>query len=127
MKKALRLLWILAGWFLWSQSALLGQAPPGSPPADQELARELEQALSLYPNPSDGEFTVSLNHAGDRTPELQVYDLTGKRILDLGDQINREEGRLEARVDMRDQASGIYFLRLRWGDVTVTRKILIRR
>ncbi|EJF07982.1 IPT/TIG domain-containing protein, partial [Pontibacter sp. BAB1700] len=38
------------------------------------------EAITVYPNPSNGEFTVSLRHADFDVQLLQVHDALGKRL-----------------------------------------------
>lgn len=73
------------------------------------------QALSVYPNPSEGIFTISENQAA---AEVAVYDLTGKQLRKFNFAANEW-------YDIRDLQRGAYIVRLldRSGETMITRLI----
>jgi hypothetical protein len=86
-------------------------------------------ALAAVPNPAAGEVVISfdLEAGGDR--ELSIYDIAGRlvRRLEGGD---APRGRHRTIWDVRDEAgsrvaAGIYLLRLRGGERTLTRKVVV--
>jgi len=90
--------------------------------------------LTLYqnhPNPFNPVTTISyyLPHAGPVV--LEVFDVTGKRVVCLVDG-EKERGRYEVEWRGRDArgnmiASGIYFYRLRAGKEAISRKMVLMR
>lgn len=70
------------------------------------LADEDSILFQTYPNPTTGEMTVALNHP---VPELsiQLMDLSGNHILDRSFNVAHQ-----LSIDLSDQPSGVYLLRL---------------
>ncbi len=75
-------------------------------PLREELSEKWE--ISLKPNPSDGLFILHSNVplAGQ---DLHIYDINGRTILR-----DKLEGS-STKIDLRQQASGIYIFRVRNG------------
>ncbi len=72
-----------------------------------------EKGLLIFPNPSDGLIYIKSNEAPDA---LDVYDVMGRQI-DLIYQNNT--------IDLSQQASGIYLIRITYEEGSVTRRILV--
>lgn len=96
------------GGNVWTQSSIPGSVmirPMFSTSMDAELGVQLIEKekikFSVYPNPSEGEFTLTSSVLGIN-PVYQVFDLQGKLILN-------GEGE---RVDLSTFKSGIYLLRI---------------
>ncbi len=60
--------------------------------------------LSVYPNPSNGEFTVELNNGLYKT--IQVTDLTGRVVL------TNASSKDKVNVNMANLANGIYYVKI---------------
>jgi hypothetical protein len=81
-----------------------------------------ESGISIYPNPSNGSFTVSFKEYFGRT-EVQVVNLLNEIIF----QGMTETGQGSAvNIDLGNTAEGIYFVRLKNEEKEVVRKIVIR-
>ena len=79
------------------------------------------EELLIYPNPNDGFFTIRFKEEPDALVDVFVYDLTGN--LMFKDQIIGEETLYEQEVDISNRPKGIYFLLLKQGSSSQTRKI----
>ncbi|UCD18087.1 MAG: S8 family peptidase, partial [Candidatus Zixiibacteriota bacterium] len=82
-----------------------------------------------YPNPFNMITTVSFSLAARSEVSLSVFNLLGKRVIDLVDR-QLAAGVYQVRWDGRDGrgdpvASGIYFCRLRYGSESRTRKMIL--
>lgn len=77
------------------------------------------EAQTIYPNPSDGEFTVSFA-AEDVEYNIVVTDFTGK-VVYTATGFGREH-----IVKMKDIVSGVYFVRVNIGDKSYTEKVIIK-
>ncbi len=75
------------------------------------------QALTIYPNPSTGVFTVNYN--GITTAPAALYSITGAVMmkLELNEGLNK--------VDVSALPQGIYLLKTDTGGLTITRKITV--
>jgi hypothetical protein len=96
--------------------------------------------MDLYPNPFNpttkigfGVSPARLSESaeaggglGSREVRLAVYDLLGREVAILFDG-RKEAGWHEVTFDGSDLGSGVYFCRLRSGDHTISRKMLLLR
>jgi hypothetical protein len=77
----------------------------------------------LYPNPADKFFTLVLKSAEKSSGTLRIHDISGREVavrevgLQAGDNIlNQSTSHLQ---------SGIYFVELKAGDLTISKKLII--
>lgn len=79
----------------------------------------LSEVISVYPNPTNGKFTLS-NTSDKNIQQLMMYDLSGGAILDLnGSDLSNTE------IDVSGNPAGIYFLRLFVDGQVLTSKVII--
>ena len=76
--------------------------------------------ISVYPNPSNGKFTVNFSSISEANIELTVYDVLGKIVYSatLIDKINT--------FDLSFLESGIYELVFKSGENSVVKKIILK-
>ena len=80
--------------------------------------------LMLYPNPSDGIFTISGSLNNDKNIQMQIYNSSARLIIQKNlVSINGEISRI---IDMRNYAKGIYYIRLSNTELEKTIKIIIK-
>lgn len=89
----------------------------------EDLA-QLEAALNVYPNPSNGLVNVSFALANNHNSSLQITDMLGRQLFnrDLGSFV----GHYNEAFDMQSYSAGVYLLTLQVGTQTVHKKIVIR-
>lgn len=83
---------------------------------------DLQKAVSIYPNPGTGNFTVKFSQIGDQEIEITISDC-------LSQVIEKRKGRSssEIKIDLSDRQKGIYFLELLCEDqTTLMKKIIIQ-
>ncbi len=78
-------------------------------------------ALSIYPNPSDGQFTIDASALAADNFDIQVYDLTGAAILKTS-----SNGQETINIDLSTFAKGVYHVRFVSGGLVLTRKVVLR-
>lgn len=78
----------------------------------------LEQSVSLYPNPTKGQFTI--DWPNDESVTIGVYDITGKRILRQNIQANSS-----TKIDLPNQAKGIYFVNFMTQQKGFVKKLIV--
>lgn len=89
----------------------------GSGIIDSSVGIEDERSLSIYPNPNNGVFTIEGN-----IRELAIFSLTGAVVpFESSTMDNRTE------VKVKTDASGLFLIRYREGNVMRSRKLIIRR
>lgn len=87
-----------------------------------------QQALevSLYPNPSQGKFRIELEVEDPGKVRARIYDMTGKLVKDLGEELKLQDKSIRLEVQLKDPIPGIYFLKLESDKQKATKKIIIR-
>lgn len=78
---------------------------------------------SPYPNPFNSATTIRFDLSQAGLVNLSVYDLLGRRIVNLSDQFH-QAGRYSYPFDPIGHSSGIYFVRLDAGNLQFVRKIV---
>ncbi len=84
-------------------------------------ATALQASLHLYPNPSDGLFTVDFSKVNALVKTIAVYDFTGRLVLEKA--VNKNELSTTLTIN---QAAGIYFVKLDTNKGSISRKLIIR-
>jgi hypothetical protein len=77
--------------------------------------------FSVYPNPSNGNFTIRLNGIPAAGSFFTLHDATGK-IVQQGALLQ-----LMTNVELTDPRSGMYFIQLVQGGRTTTQRIVVER
>ncbi len=74
------------------------------------------QALFIYPNPSNGIFTIA---NADPISSIKVYDALGQLILFTSQSVNQ--------IDLSMESDGIYFVRMETDEKIITEKLVISK
>lgn len=80
--------------------------------------------LSIYPNPSDGLFTVSFSHPNSVNISISVIDILGKEVFHLSDKNNSAE--YNKQINLGHLAPGIYSVKLTIGNDLKTQKLIVQ-
>jgi len=89
----------------------------------------VEQTISevkVYPNPSDGRFKLTFEYSGQAKINAKVFDITGKQVKDISEDLVKSERSFTADVDLESPSSGIYFVRIELGKSILTKKIIVK-
>ena len=76
----------------------------------------------MYPNPSNGEFTLKFN-TSDENVNLDIFDLAGRVIHTKT--YNNVSGFFDENISFSNMATGIYLIRVVNGSKFTTQKIVI--
>jgi len=81
--------------------------------------------MSLYPNPTAGKFTISLNagKAMDKV-DITVSTIAGQTILQKS--YKNATANFTADLDLTEQARGIYFVEIKADGDKIVRKLIVR-
>ena len=79
--------------------------------------------MSLYPNPSDGEFSLSFDTQGSDKVKLQLFDIAGRMVKQLD--YENISVRFARRVSFNGVSKGFYLLKIVNGTKFSTKKIVI--
>lgn len=81
------------------------------------------EKVRIYPNPSDGIFTIEINKTESNKVSVEMLDITGKLV-------HRNDypvlGTLKETIDLQNLNKGMYFLRVKEGEKISTVKIIFR-
>ncbi|MEE9554608.1 MAG: T9SS type A sorting domain-containing protein, partial [candidate division Zixibacteria bacterium] len=89
-----------------------------------ELGPRSTSLSANYPNPFNSSTTIeySLPEPGEVT--IEIFDLLGRRVETLID-TKQDAGIYRVTWDAEEQASGVYFYRIKTGDYTDTRRMVL--
>ena len=110
---------IIGSGQLYAHSVVL---PDEDPPGVERAISEVK----VFPNPSDGRFQLSFDYSGKEKLNAKVFDLTGKLVKDISNDLVKTENSVTANIDLESPGSGIYFIRIEWGKSLFTKKIIVR-
>lgn len=79
-------------------------------------------AISVFPNPSNGIFTLNIDLTGTSSANAYIVDVTGSIVVELG---SHNTG--NSTVDISDLSSGAYFLKVIIGNKSATEKIFVTK
>jgi hypothetical protein len=97
-------------------------------PATAEITKRKGEGLGVgrmkvYPNPSDGRFSVSFKAASKGDINISVTDNNGKEVYKQT--MKDFEGEYFQQVDISGKGKGSYYIKITSGDDTITKKILV--
>lgn len=82
-------------------------------------------ALAIFPNPNQGNFTLSMDHpnlSGDVT--VEIWTLTGQRVYLA--QPQAIAGHFESRIDLSSYGKGTYLITVKSAQGTITRQMVVQ-
>jgi len=94
-----------------------------APPNTVELTNEnyTFDVISVYPNPANGDFTVSYNLNTNKDAVFKLYDIAGKEVMQF--KIANVVG--EMKLSTRELNSGVYFYSVSMDDAIIMQDKLI--
>lgn len=94
---------------------------PGSTGIDQFAKDEI--SFRVYPNPSNGKFSLILTDLPDAEREIDILDITGHQLLST----ILPRGQNNLTIDLSESPIGIYFVRLKTSYGFQTLRIIVNR
>ena len=89
-----------------------------------ELVQQGNPGLNVYPNPSDGFMYIDVNLNGNTNGIIDVYDMLGHLVYNY--QLSDMENNI-VRTDLSAFSSGVYFVTLRTGNESMSKKVIIQK
>lgn len=80
-------------------------------------------AVTVYPNPNDGQFRIHFDGL-DATCELLIFNDLGQQVYARN--IEGCGGSCDEIIDIKGVAAGIYFAKMKIGELNLTKRVLIR-
>ena len=85
---------------------------------------QLEQFISVFPNPSNGEFTVNMEVPDGNGLVISLIDISGKTVHN--ENIGHYGGTFNKTFNLQHLSAGVYTLSIRLDQGTVRRKLIIQ-
>lgn len=82
-----------------------------------------KENIKVYPNPSDGNFTVELKNLKSTEVKISIYDISGKEIYMLNTSIDLNKD--YNKINLSDVPSGFYLISVVSNNDNITEKILV--
>lgn len=95
---------------------------PGVPTGTPVLVNE-DMAMNVYPNPSNGNFTISFSAQAGKTYDMAAYNLLGQQVVHAT--IQHASGNYTYPVDLSQFGKGIYTVMLKDGSQQVVKKVAV--
>ena len=111
------------GLHMWVEATLTTDTATSIEQEKEELPSRITLEQN-YPNPFNPVTTIEYTLPEALPIRLTVYDVLGRRIAVLVDDI-QQAGRHKVRFDARNLSSGLYFYRLEAGAVMESRKMIL--
>ncbi len=88
---------------------------------------DLDKVFSIYPNPSNGEFTIAYDLLKRSDVSISIYNINGSLVRSVTDTKEQYEGRYRLPVNLNELPNGIYIVTLINGDKKSTERLVIAR
>ena len=111
--------WAAARTMLQNNTGTLGPCTPKTDLVNQA------SGLSVYPNPSNGLFTLEMPIAANTSGTVEVMDVNGRALY--AETLNMQEGILYHSIDLGALPNGIYVVRIATENEFATERIQIMR
>ncbi|MEM8524947.1 MAG: T9SS type A sorting domain-containing protein [Bacteroidota bacterium] len=69
-----------------------------------------DRNIAVYPNPSNGIFSIEMNDFSKKINEVSIYDISGRLFEVIPIKTNR--GKVREQLDLTSYAAGVYFLKV---------------
>ena len=80
--------------------------------------------IAVYPNPNNGQFIIESNNTAVRKIEMNITDINGRLIIHK--QLKNTSGAFKEMIDFRNEAKGVYFIKLSNNGVNRVFKVIIQ-
>ena len=84
----------------------------------------LSGQLTVYPNPANGEITVSVKHAGRQKYDLRILDIYGRIVYHSS--VDPADDKIQEILDVSDLSNGAYLIKLGSDEKSFQEKLIIR-
>ncbi len=114
------------GTFLYGMTGYGGTSGCGTIFRFQQLGTgiaedKVQSGFNVFPNPSNGKFTINNNGSGIVNYKLEIYNVIGEKIY----AINKFHNQTSNDIDLSKFPRGIYFAKIYEGQTILTKKIVI--
>ena len=117
------------GWAGGAFGAIVKTTNGGVTQAEEPVEIKLPQTYSLYqnyPNPFNPSTTISYRLAGTSFVTIKVYDILGKEVASLVNEV-KSAGKYTVKFSGDRFSSGVYFYQLRAGSTIQSKKMILMK
>jgi hypothetical protein len=108
----------------WPDSAIVDFTLNPVVESENELIPISTELIGNYPNPFNPETTISYQLTADSKVNLKVFNIKGRLVETLVNEL-KPAGKHSKVWNAENQASGIYFYKLKSGDIEISKKMLM--
>ncbi|WP_299759088.1 T9SS type A sorting domain-containing protein [uncultured Pontibacter sp.] len=83
-----------------------------------------DEDVAIYPNPSNGVFTISVSNLEAQQLELTILNVIGNEIF--RETLRREESKLTRTINLDRHAKGLYYVKLEADNYSAVRRVVIK-
>lgn len=84
----------------------------------------LNNAVSIYPNPTTGVLNVDFTNLNNDNVKVSVFNIVGSEVFTSTTAVN---GTAKEAIDMSSMSNGIYFVRVTAGNESMTSKVSVQK
>jgi len=86
--------------------------------------KQVETAMNVFPNPTDGRITVQFNSASADKYRVTVFSMTGSVVMNSV--IDATEGMNSQELDLTNVSKGMYILILEGNNIKEQKRITVQ-
>ncbi|MCX2741250.1 T9SS type A sorting domain-containing protein [Pontibacter anaerobius] len=83
-----------------------------------------DEDVAIYPNPSNGVFTISVSNLDAQQVELTILNVIGNEIY--RETLKRDDAKLSKTINLDRHAKGLYYVKLEADNYSAVRRVVIK-
>ncbi len=89
-----------------------------------QVPEQDDKEVAIYPNPSNGVFTISIANLSAKKVELRILNVIGNEIH--RETLTRADGQFSKTIDLSGKAKGLYYIKLETDSYSSVRRVVIK-
>lgn len=85
---------------------------------------EIFNNVTMYPNPASSEVFINLNTSVQNDVSIELYNSLGQKLQTISE--SEMIGKTQGVLNVSEYATGIYFVKIKSGRVTATKKLIVQ-